>query len=204
MLKLVCKTKGRKGRYICQCGTEFEAFVYNVKSGHTQSCGCVRRQANSDRFKTHGHKSGGRRSRAYVAWVNMKGRCNNGARQDAANYVGRGISYCARWGKFENFLADMGEPGPKLSLDRIDNSKGYNKKNCRWATSSQQNQNKRNCVRYEFKGKTMTLGEWAKELGIKRLTLFQRLRTGWSIEMAFTLPPNSRLRDATNGLVRIA
>lgn len=131
----------------------------------------------------------------------MKARCNNANRADSKNYFGRGISYCASWESFENFLADMGNAPERLSLDRIDNSKGYSKNNCRWATSAQQNLNKRNCVRYEFNGENLTLAEWSRKTGIKRLTLMHRIKRGVPLSIALT---ETRNMKSSNALVRIA
>lgn len=154
-------------------------------------------------LRTHGHKSGGKRSKAYIVWVNLKARCDNSRDPGYKNYGGRGIGYESRWATFSEFLADMGEPPSGMFLDRIDNDGDYCRENCRWATRQEQNLNKRNIKRYEFRGKTQTLGQWASELGIKRLTLRYRLQHGVPIEDAFTLPVLSN-RAAGTALINLA
>lgn len=145
----------------------------------------------------HGMRSGelynGKRPRAYSAWVNLRQRCLNSRRPDFKNYggrgqqgrrLGRGITFCREWESFEGFLADMGEPPEGMMLERINNDEDYCKANCKWATRAEQNLNKRNIKRYEFDGKSLTLGQWSKETGIGRLTLYKRLQAGKSIEQA--------------------
>lgn len=82
-------------------------------------------------------------SPTYNTWASMKQRCLNPNSPKYRLYGGRGITICDRWLKFENFLADMGERPPGLTLDRIDNDGDYEPGNCRWATSTQQIANRR-------------------------------------------------------------
>lgn len=96
---------------------------------------------------------------------------------------------CDRWRtSFQNFLDDMGRrPSTTHSIDRIDNNGDYAPNNCRWATPIQQGGNKRNNHLLTFRGRTQPLGRWAKELGLNRLLLRQRIvNLGWDVERAFT------------------
>lgn len=186
MLTFLSDVSSIRCLYKCDCGNEIIVLKNNVKRGHTKSCGCLRKTVTKERSTKHGHKSGGKRSRAYIAWVNMKSRCNNAKRKDAHNYIGRGINYCERWENFSNFLEDMGEPEYRMTLDRQDNSLGYSKENCRWAAMSVQCTNKRNNVRYELNGKNLTLSEWEKETGVGRATIHKRVMRGVPLEQAIT------------------
>jgi hypothetical protein len=86
--------------------------------------------------------------------------------------------------KYENFLQDMGEIPPDMTLERIDNSRGYSPDNCRWATQSEQKRNTRQTRIIDFNGKRMCIVDWAKYIGIKSNTLERRILNGWSIERA--------------------
>jgi hypothetical protein len=136
--------------------------------------------------------------RIWRIWKGMIERCSNPKAKDRINYVNRGISVCKRWQGstgFANFLKDMGDPGEdsKLTLDRIDNDKGYSKANCRWATWSMQHRNRRSNRHITAGGKTQTLVAWAEQTGIKRSTITKRIdKYGWSPADAVTVPPNSR------------
>ena len=105
-----------------------------------------------------------------------------------ARYGGRGIKVCKRWDKFENFLADMGNPPKGMTLDRIDNDGDYKKSNCRWATAVEQQSNKSTNRRITLKGKTQTLSQWCRELGLPKGVVSNRIHRGWSEEKALITP----------------
>lgn len=121
-------------------------------------------------------------------WSDMKKRCDNPKCKFYKNYGGRGIIYCKRWNIFENFLEDMDEKPEGKSLDRIDNNKGYSKKNCRWATAKEQNGNRSTGVWYE--------GEYAVQasmrLGNYKNLVQKRIKRGWPIKLAFTKLPQHK------------
>jgi hypothetical protein len=109
----------------------------------------------------------------------MRRRCRPGSR---SGYAERGISICARWDSFENFLADMGERPPGKTLDRIDNNGNYEPGNCQWATLDQQNRNRRgnrltpeSVVWIREMGGQMTQQQMADILGVHRSLIFQVL-----------------------------
>jgi hypothetical protein len=83
----------------------------------------------------------------YLCWAGMKKRCDNKNDKSYVNYGGRGIKYEERWKQFENFYEDMGKKPIGTSLERLDNEKGYQKDNCKWATLYEQSRNKRNNVK---------------------------------------------------------
>lgn len=117
---------------LCECGNIVYRPMNSLKSKGLKGCGCT-----VGKNITHGMKY----SRVYRIWSGMKNRCTNPNDKDFEKYSALGI--CDYWLKFENFLHDMGEPpSDSLSIDRIDNTKGYFKENCRWATKSEQQKNK--------------------------------------------------------------
>ncbi len=118
----------------------------------------------------------------------MVQRCHNPNTKKFHLYGGRGIVVCDRWRKFENFLADMGERPEGMTLDRIDGDKGYDPKNCRWATSKQQSRNTTQNVVLEHAGASRCIAEWSEITGIARGAISGRLRRGWSVRDALTLP----------------
>jgi hypothetical protein len=172
----------------CDCGTEKQVRYFDLKSGHTSSCGCYRRDFPVIQKTKHGHANARGCSSTYSSWLNMKNRCDNQQGQDYHHYGGRGIAYEPRWADFENFLADMGVKPKGLTLERVDNSRGYSKENCKWATRKDQSRNRRDNVRLTYKGETRVIGEWSEILGISKSAIRSRLAYGWSVEEALSVP----------------
>lgn len=131
-------------------------------------------------------------TRVYQIWKNMRyrsGAMGNGNGPTAEHYAERGITCCERWNDFYNFIEDMGEPpDPTLTLERKDNTKGYYKENCKWATHVEQQNNTSRNKRVIYGGVQKTVAEWCRELKLDRDNVYQRLKMGWSAEEAFDMP----------------
>ena len=134
------KRRYRFGRYLCYCGTEFEAVISNVKDGVTKSCGCYKKVKISEANTTHGFRG----HPLYQTWSGMIQRTTNSKRRGYDNYGGRGITVCERWQDIANFIHDMYPTYSEgLTLDRIDIDGNYGPDNCRWATKETQARNTR-------------------------------------------------------------
>lgn len=136
------------------------------------------------------------RNAAYRIWVNMKSRCLNPKATGYENYGGRGITIDAEWvSSFDAFLRNVGSrPSPSHTLDRIDVNKGYEPGNCRWATQTQQCRNTRVNHVVIIDGERMTLAEAVEKSPVCYNTALYRLKRGWSVVDAVTLPPQQGVR----------
>lgn len=170
---------------VCICGNTTTVYRGNLTSGSTVSCGCHSVEQLVARSTTHGRTN----TREFSIWHGMKNRCNNPNADDYRNYGGRGIKICTRWeASFENFFYDMGEAPEGMSIDRVDVDGPYSPENCRWATNTQQANNKRTNRSITVDGTTKNVREWERHLGYKHPVIQQRLHRGWEEVAAVTSP----------------
>lgn len=171
-------SKSGKARWtcLCDCGGTTTAHGTDLSHGHTTSCGCHRLDVMTKLLTTHG----GTGRPEYSHWCSIKDRCYNPKNPKFGRYGGRGILMCDEWrGDFAAFFADMGpRPSPTHSVDRIDNNKGYEPGNCRWATPTQQARNTRRTRYVAADGIIGKLPEVAERLNISPGTLKARAKRG--------------------------
>lgn len=127
---------------VCDCGNKVIVEAYNLTKGHTQSCGCLQKEATSKASTTHGM----RKTRLYRIWNCMHNRCYYSKYHAYKHYGGRGIVICKEWKDDFKVFADWAFShgyADNLSIDRIDPNGNYSPNNCRWVTMETQNKNKR-------------------------------------------------------------
>lgn len=191
--------KGHKAiRWLCccDCGNEKTVTHGHLCSGATISCGCYHSDELTKRNTKHGEAS----TKLYGIYRGIKIRCYDPNHQDYQRYGQRGIAMCEEWKNdfqaFRDWAYANGyneEVLPngrvKWTIDRIDNNGNYCPENCRWITLQEQACNRSSNYRIEYKGKTQTIAEWAKELGMPYITLHDRLlRNNCDLEKALQKP----------------
>lgn len=183
-------TRGQGKRYVsvlCACGVSKEAPLYELRKGLIVSCGCGKKHHNLK----HGKRKVGSQDPTYVSWYSALGRCTNLCNPGWPHYGGRGITICDRWKDFRLFLEDMGTRPDGTSLERKDNSKGYDPENCVWATQSEQMWNTRRTVKVLLQGEVLNIRQLAERSGLPEALIRQRLKTGWAPERAISTPKGS-------------
>jgi len=125
-------------------------------------------------------KHGMHETKTYFVWRSMKARCSNPNNPYYCRYGGRGIEVCKKWNEFKGFLDDMGEKPDGLTIDRINNDKGYSKENCKWSTWKEQQRNRCSNTLLTLDGISRPVSEWAEMYGLHNNTMYGRLKRGWS------------------------
>lgn len=196
----------RHAMFRCSCGEVRRIKVSSVKSGVTQSCGCLARDAASSLAERtclkHGDARAGRSAVEYRLYRAMLNRCFNPKVERYPEYGGRGITVADEWrgeGGYERFLAHIGRrPSSDHSIDRIDPDGDYRAGNVRWALKEMQANNKRNSVHVLVDGREMTVKEMAEASGVGVATLRYRLKIGMTPQAAMSEPiktgPNAAKR----------
>ena len=178
---------------LCDCGNYTEvvasSLLPNRQGYRTLSCGCLRAEGSKP---IHGMCD----SAEYQAWHSMKDRCLRPTHKQYHRYGGRGITVCDEWqSSFQSFYDHVGSrPGRGYSLDRIDNDKGYEPGNVRWATTRQQNRNTRGNTLLTIGNVTRCLVQWAELAGVPARLISHRLQRDWQVVDAVFAPPQPRYR----------
>lgn len=189
VVEYVGKTSNGHSLWLCRCdcGAETKVTKSNLSCGRQVSCGCKRREQAGVMNKTHG-KSG---TRLYRIFTNMVSRTENENVPCFSVYGGRGVSICKEWREdfsaFANWAVQNGY-SDNLTLDRIDNDKGYCPDNCRWVPWLKQFENRRTTAYIEHNGKRKTIKEWAQVYQLDSKLLRRRLQDGWSFQDALETP----------------
>lgn len=201
IIEFVKKTSGNHLIYtcLCTCGTVKDIHLSNLQGGRTSSCGCLHRRIISETHRTHGESD----TRLYTVWGNMKSRCEN-SNVDSYQYYGdKGISICKEWcDDFTTFKdwADSSGYAENLSIDRIDNDKGYLPENCRWVDGKTQSRNRDYAWFVTIGGVRRHAKDWCEINEINYKTAHARKSRGWSEVDAVTIPTKSILsyKDSIN------
>ena len=172
-------------RCLCDCGNEVFVSTTDLNSGHTLSCGCLRKERISESHTTHGFS----KTKLYRVWKGISCRCENQNQKSFKSYGGRGIQMCETWRKsfpeFRRWALENGyEEG--LSIERIDVDGDYCPENCTWISMKEQAQNKRNTVYVDVNGESVAACKIANESGSDPRLVSRRLRDGWDVDKAIS------------------
>jgi len=162
----------------CECGQEVVVINNRLRSASTQSCGCLNRECLPPKNITHGMSD----DPVYKVWCQMWQRCTNESVINYHVYGGRGIRVCDRWKDFALFTQDMGPRPSGYTIERQDSNGNYEPSNCCWATRTEQNNNTSRNRRVTIGDRTMTVSQWARETGLHKSTITERLNRGLSGE----------------------
>lgn len=150
---------------LCDCGTYKIIKGVYLKSGDTRSCGCLEKENQRYGSIIHGATIGKQLTKEFIAWSHAKARCYSPNCKNFPQYGGRGITMCQDWlESYEAFLTDMGPRPNGFSLDRINVDGNYEPKNCRWASTFTQANNKRSNI--QIGNEKLSLKEISRRVGV--------------------------------------
>ena len=185
----------------CDCGKVVRERKSDVLRSVIKSCGCYKRDITIERSTKHGASQGGKQTRLYRVWANMKRRCYDKKQKFFKDYGGRGIRVCDEWRKsfstFRDWALSNGY-SDDLTIDRIDVNGNYEPSNCRWVTRKEQANNRRNTVYVTIDGITKTLTEWAEFAGLNKSTLKNRYCDGVRGVMLLHKSENTKFKKGYN------
>ena len=188
---------------ICDCGNTHNAVGVYMRKGNVSSCGCLKSEQTIERNTKHGlsHLD------EYGIWSKMKDRCINPNAKKFSFYGGRGITVCARWNDFSNFIEDMGKRPSKLhSIDRVNTNGNYEPSNCRWANQKEQCRNTRKNRFVTIGNESKCISEWCEIKGLKPTVIQTRIFRGMTPIEALSVPvmgvgrKNEQYRKISNKL----
>jgi len=170
----------------CSCGAVKELSLMKLRGPRSNKCrSCATRETKT----THGCSD----TRLYRVWKGMKYRCYNENFPSYSRYGGRGIGICKEWKNtfavFKKWAEKTGYREP-LTIERINNDKGYSPENCKWIPKKDQSLNRNSRRELEYNGVKKSVKEWAEEYGMKYDTLWMRLKRGWEIGKSISYPVN--------------
>lgn len=169
----------------CKCGNICQVEGNKLRSGHTQSCGCIINEKIGNLNKKYQYSN----KRLYSVYSQMIERCTDESNAKYKNYGGRGITVCEEWREnYDNFAEwafnsgyDAKAKYNQCTLDRIDVNKGYSPDNCRWVSVTVQQNNRRNNVFVEHNGEKHTIAEWSRIFGVTYSKLQHGIKQGRTI-----------------------
>lgn len=174
----------------CDCGKEFAADPYAVKSGNTKSCGCLKNEVAGSRLRRYTHNTYVHK-RLYEILSGIKKRCNNPNSPRYKDYGGRGIKVCDEWTNlvngWDNFVdwAYANGYNDTLTIERKDVNGDYCPENCCWVTRKAQASNKRETRWIVYKGECVQLRALCERIGLRYYTIYDRIyKSGWPVEKA--------------------
>ena len=192
--KYVSPSGHRSSMWLCECDCEKRKNIRHssLVNGCTTSCGCFGKERHKQSCFKHGYND---KDRLYRIWEGAKNRCVNPKNKYYPRYGGRGITFCDEWlNDFIAFRTWALSHGYKdnLTLDRIDNNKGYSPDNCRWVGWEIQASNKRSNHYIELDGENKTISQWARTMGGNANLITDRLKRGWNERDAIMIPPGGK------------